>query len=503
MWRKLKEFSRKDPLIFVLAIVFIVTAGAVGGVQIMHMTSTAKFCRTCHPEEHVGVLGEYYTWDKNIHSKVDVSCLDCHGEPGVMGYLYAHVVAGTKSLVYEVFASEETKIEMLTHAASDPHAAEHAAPDETCLFCHTDKYNEKFRRENIMSIGAHFRHIDEVYNPDYRESYGMPDILSDGVTGGVEPNHKVHTEDAGLVCAECHLGVAHGGELYNRPEMDTCFECHDEVRAEYETIPANEDCAACHTMNEEVQNGTLVEGVEELPWYMASLECGDCHMDAYTPPNSDGCINCHGDAFYGQMLFDIQKDYEEKLKALNKRYKPLFEQREHMEPGRMAIFNEYNDIVKILQREGSKGVHNPEYFDMLFEKAAELEEEIHNWTVPVEDKLLPHADQQAMHEEEEKEEEPAGPINSPEHMEIVEAVDTINLAERYVADPSKPAVIFQHKMHAENLACTECHAEPEMGTLKVEIGEVKGMKNAFHDKLCIDCHKERRVSRSCNTCHAK
>jgi nitrate/TMAO reductase-like tetraheme cytochrome c subunit len=498
MWQKIKNFSRKDPLLFVLVIVAIVVGATFAGLEGMHMTGTDKFCKICHAEQRVGVRGEHFTWDKNIHSKADVSCLDCHGEPGIVGYLDAHIIAGTKSTIYEIFVSNEKVRELLTHAASDPVAAEHAAPDESCLFCHSDDYNAQMRRDRIMSVGPHFRNIDEVKNPAYRTEYGLADVMAGAVSKGVEPNHAKHI-DAGLHCSNCHLGVAHGGELYNEPEMETCFACHDDIRNEIASVPANDDCAACHVMQKGIQEGTYVKSVEEYRWYMADLSCGDCHESAFVRPNSDKCAMCH-DESYAEILFDIQKTYQEKLAAAQTIAAAFFEQRENMPEGKRAIYNELARLVRILEKDGSEGVHNPEYFDSIFDKAGELAEAVDSWTAPAEEEAE-HAAPAHEAKAEEAHEEPAFEGNPAELMEIVEAVEIINLAEMHVASPTKPAVNFPHKDHAERLACTECHSEPENGILKVELGEIKGMKNDFHEKVCFDCHKKNRVSKSCNTCH--
>lgn len=498
MWQKVKNFSRKDPLIFVLVIIVIVVGATYGGLEAMHMTGKDTFCKICHAEQRVGVRGEHYTWDKNIHSKADVSCLDCHGDPGILGYLDAHVIAGTKSLLYEIFVSEEKIQELLTHAATDPVAAEHAAPDAACLFCHSDDVNQQLRREKLISVGIHFRNLDEVKNPTYRTEYGLASITGEPVTKGVEPNHAAHIQ-AGLLCTNCHLGVAHGGELYNKPKMQTCFDCHDNVREQVQTVPANEDCAACHTMQKGLQEGTYVKGVDEMRWYMADLECGDCHDSAFDRPNTDKCVMCH-DESYADIMTDTQVAFAERLEEVKAKYAQLFNEREDMPMGKRALFNEYARIIRIAEMDGSKGVHNPDYLDALFTRAIELTEAIDTWTEPVAEETAEPMVQQAAAVEETPA-EPAFTGNPEELMEIASAMEIINIAEKYVPEPTKPAVNFEHLVHAQKMACTECHSEPESGTLKFEPGEVKGMKNAFHEKLCIDCHTKQRVKKSCNTCH--
>lgn len=503
MWRMLKNFGRKDPLIFVLAIVVVVTVVGFGSLEMMHKTSTAEFCKTCHQEEVVGVRGEYYTWDKNIHSEVGVSCLDCHGEPGIGGYFQAHVVAGMNSLKAQILYSEDHIRDNLTAIASDPVKAEHAAPEESCLFCHSDDWNKKLRKSNVISVGPHFRNIDGVILPDYRNQYGRNDILSEDTKVGVTPNHKKHL-DAGLTCTNCHLGVAHGGERYNLPKMETCFTCHDEKRAEFSTIPANDDCAACHTMNKKIQEGNFVKGIDETRWYMADLECSSCHADAWTKPNTDSCVKCHEDSSYGTMMIDTQTAFKSKLAEVQAVRDELYKERETFAPGKLALYNELNFMVRTMEKDGSMGVHNPEYFDAIYEAVKTKAEEIEKWVAPVvEEKAVEesHAVKEEKHEE--KAEAFAG--NSAELMEIVEGVAELNMAEKYVPKPSKPAVMFPHKFHAEKMSCQTCHENPEEGKLHVEVpAEIKGMNNVFHKELCLTCHKkEKKGPTTCNKCHAK
>lgn len=498
MWQKLKNFSRKDPLLFVLAIIVIIVGATFGGLEAMHMTGSSKFCSTCHVKTDSGVRGEYNTWERNIHSKVEVSCLDCHANPGVVGYLDAHVIAGTKSLLYEIFVPEKRIVELLTAASIDPVKAEHAAPDAACLFCHSDEVNKQLRRDTLISIGVTFRDIDNVKNPQYRTEYGLADISSQPVSKGVEPNHAKHIA-AGLLCTNCHLGVAHGGELYNQPKMETCFECHDSIRASVKSVPAEEDCTTCHVMQKEIQEGTYVQNIEEVRWYMADLDCSSCHETAFSLPTPETCVICHDDS-YAEMMVDTQNDFKTRLKEASESYEKLFAERDTMPAGKRALFNEYSRLLRIAEMDGSKGVHNPEYFDELFNEAIKLTEDISTWTPPVEEpEEVPAVAQAAFAEVVTETVSFQG--NSEELMDIASAMEIINIADKYVPAPTKPAVNFEHFEHAKKLACTECHEEPESGTLKFDPGVVKGMKNAFHDKLCIDCHTKMRVKKTCNTCH--
>ncbi|WP_303851034.1 cytochrome c3 family protein [Seleniivibrio woodruffii] len=495
MWQKLKEFSRKDPLIFTLILAVIIAVGGYGSLQMMHATSKPEFCKTCHPKEAVEVRGEYYSFRKGIHSEAGVGCLDCHGAPGIQGYLDAHVVAGMRSLYHEIFTSEEDVIKHLTEFGTDPKAAAHAASLDSCVFCHSDDFNRKIRRNTMIKVLGEFRPIDDVVNPEYREKFGRPDIMKEGPIG-VNPDHLKHYK-AGVTCFDCHLGIGHAGVKNHKPKMETCFKCHDENR-NVAKVPANDNCAVCHTMQKGVQQGTYSKSVKGDAWYMADLQCSDCHDDAFSKPTPEKCASCH-DASYSDIMKETQSAYMQKLAKAQSTRDKYAGQRRGMPAAKLALFNEMKNILRILENDGSKGVHNPEYFDMMFDKVAELATAIDTWTPPVE-KVEEHA-QQKKHEEPKEEAKPAGPVNTAEDMAMLEGSETINLAERHVPAPTKAPVIFDHKGHAERVACAECHSEP--GVLKFEVKEVKGSKNVFHDELCIKCHKEKKVKTSCNTCHKK
>ena len=520
MWQKIKEFSAKDPLIFTVILAIIIVGGGFGFVQQMHMTSTAKFCKTCHPKEEIAVRGEYHTWRMGVHSEADVSCLDCHGAPGIKGYMKAHVVAGMRSLYHEIFTSEEEVIEHLTYFGSTVEGAQYASSEEACLFCHSDVANEEMRRNRVIKVAGEFRHMDEVYMPEYREEYGRNDVFAEGVSAGVEPNHQKHLE-AGIGCMNCHLGVGHSGERFHKPEMETCFKCHDDVR-EMAQVPANDDCATCHVNQKKIQEGTQVKGVEGDEWYMASLDCSDCHESAFIRPNNDKCVSCHDDS-YAELMSDIQANFNAQLPAAQALRDELMAGRKGMTHGQLKIANDIIYIVRNIENDGSAGVHNPEYFDTMFETIKEMKEALDNYVEhekhekPAKlimakghgDTVNLHGDDHAADahaEEPAKEEhaEPAGPVNPAELMEMLEGSEIIDLGERYAPNGKKAPVKFEHKMHAEKLECTNCHAEAGDSTLLVEVPEeVKGNNHVFHKELCITCHKKKKVKKSCNTCHKK
>lgn len=94
----------------------------VGAVQVVAWTETADFCGRCH------TMGPELTAHANgPHS--DVSCGECHVEPGVDGWVKAKI-NGTRQLIEIVLGTFPEPIPPPDHDALPP-------PSETCLRCHS------------------------------------------------------------------------------------------------------------------------------------------------------------------------------------------------------------------------------------------------------------------------------------------------------------------------------------------------------------------------------
>lgn len=91
-------------------------------------------------------------------------------------------------------------------------------------------------------------------------------------------------------------------------------------------------------------------------------------------------------------------------------------------------------------------------------------------------------------------------------MALVNGPETIDLKEKFKVEGNKKAVIFPHRKHQATLTCASCHQDPNGGgTLIVDIVDMTGSGNDFHQKLCWPCHIEMKVPRgkSCSNCHNK
>ena len=376
------SFAKRRPSLFIVMVLAVIVLLFYVTYEALHLTSSPKFCAICHEDAPSGPGGEYYTWEKNIHAYVDVTCIDCHGKPGLVGYMKAKM-GGLYDAYSQILHSKENKMKILTEGATSKEYAAKLVPNEWCLFCHSDEVNKTTRENTMMSfLGIKMRNLDKVVNPQFREKNGLPDIFN-GKVAGVDPNHTTHVKQLGLSCVSCHMGVAHGGELHNKTKMETCFTCHDAERPKKEAqkMPENESCSSCHQTEVKVQEGTFLKekGIEETPWIMPSLvgECASCHTDAVTPPTPQQCIDCHeGEESYGEMLKDFQTDFKGRKDALAPIWMQLFKSTHKMSNEERVKFNEFNYFWNLIETDGSKGVHNSDLMNAIFDKAEGLAKEL-------------------------------------------------------------------------------------------------------------------------------
>ncbi|GAB4256005.1 MAG: cytochrome c3 family protein [Deferrisomatales bacterium] len=125
------------------------------------------------------------------------------------------------------------------------------------------------------------------------------------ITQPVAFNHKLHVEDNGLECVECHVYVR-SQPFAGLPGVEKCLECHEEPQtdsAEEEKIRQTAE-----------QGGELqwnrIYDVPDHVYYShrrhvvaGGLECGECHgpiAESTSPPTRplneitmDFCIECH------------------------------------------------------------------------------------------------------------------------------------------------------------------------------------------------------------------
>jgi hypothetical protein len=127
-------------------------------------------------------------------------------------------------------------------------------------------------------------------------------------------SHRFHIEDAEVECVACHGDVmkslSSADDLL--PEMETCYECHDEAETECtfchekgddpvllpridkyiakfshkKHLEKNDDCTVCHA------NITQKERVNVSLHLPTMQDCYTCHE---MPETTEGCYTCHNE----------------------------------------------------------------------------------------------------------------------------------------------------------------------------------------------------------------
>jgi nitrate/TMAO reductase-like tetraheme cytochrome c subunit len=356
------KWCREHLILVTLASVILVASFAFINIEILHMTSEPEFCALCHPKHGVGPLAEVDSWEHSAHSDAGVSCLDCHGRPGPLGYVKAKM-GGLVDLYMQFTISKEHKIEILSEPSED------LVPDEHCTFCHTDEGNKEYREKHPVPLEIiEMRLLDHVENPEFRERKGLPDIMTDNYVGGTHFEHSFHIESFELACRDCHFGVVHNPKS-KTDRMNVCVECH--LDNEGSSAPLIADCKTCHEAQVAMNEGTGAHGVVGEPglMYAADISCEMCHTqvsEGKYRSSSSGCVDCH-DEDYKEIFTDwaaqaknqiarlnlIRAESEEALLAAEKRHRDVTA---GWKTYKRALAN-----LNFVKDDGTNGVHNTDY----------------------------------------------------------------------------------------------------------------------------------------------
>ena len=341
--------------LFIVVILLLGIIGFFGGVEALHYSSSPQFCAICHPKQKPGPNGEVFSWKQSVHSKAEVECLDCHAKPGVINYFIRKVTAA-KDLYTQLTHSSSELDEILSHPSKD------AAPEESCLFCHSDKFNSEWRSSHFMTLPTeflHFRKLDYVINPQFRKQYLLKDIMTSDEVGGYNFSHKEHMENfKDLTCQSCHFestGHPDFSKNYNLKMKKVCFKCHEENDG-----PSNDECTTCHVVQDNIRHGKLMDqkGDEDV---MVDLECTECHKSFDKLPDKKTCIECHdGDEEYGENLVQWKTEIGTKLQKLDFLYEKARVKAEN-NPALKEKFEHAAELYKAVKNDRSKGVHNFEF----------------------------------------------------------------------------------------------------------------------------------------------
>jgi len=180
---------------------------------------------------------------------------------------------------------------------------------------------------------------------------------------GIKYSHKPHLTIGRLKCSTCHSNERRHGELIITREK--CLECHH--------TKLEEKCETCHRTQMQVFSGQVKFTQEVSPDVMfeAEIDCEGCHRSdegQIVRPNAQTCANCH-DPGYGDILGDWQSSTQEALEALRSALKQF--PTAGLTPEQEAAAEEARRVIRLVEQDGSRGVHNYELIESLLSGAQE------------------------------------------------------------------------------------------------------------------------------------
>ena len=117
--------------------------------------------------------------------------------------------------------------------------------------------------------------------------WGFPKVLYSEKVQPIRFSHKIHVEDQGMDCEQCH-SFREDGSYAGLPTTEQCAECHSEVMGE----DPEEQKFVEEYVNQNREVGWLVYQKQPDNVYFSHIahqdfECSECHLDVAdtdTPP---------------------------------------------------------------------------------------------------------------------------------------------------------------------------------------------------------------------------
>ncbi len=234
-------------------------------------TGTPSYCGSCHE-----MRPEYYTWQASDHR--NAGCIQCHTDQGPRGLFASKSVA-----LREVYKH-------LTGTYYLPIEVAKPVSNSACLQCHSLQWEQQ-------------------------------------ASGDLKFPHSQH-KTAGIACAQCHAGVAHGKLAERQQTIDGAFSAWNDAKGRSNMVRpfrlvGMKDCIACHSERdvptkcetchtklikpESHQAADFVDGGQHGKLAVLNLDsCNKCHsftvsmvqVRASSPVaqyarNNSFCAGCH------------------------------------------------------------------------------------------------------------------------------------------------------------------------------------------------------------------
>lgn len=106
----------------------------------------------------------------------------------------------------------------------------------------------------------------------------FPQVLYSAKEQPIRFSHKVHMEDAGMECSQCHF-FREDGSYAGLPTTESCAECH--------SFPMGEDPEEAKFIEEYVNTG------KEVEWYVYNYQPDNVFF-SHAAHSLENCNMCHG-----------------------------------------------------------------------------------------------------------------------------------------------------------------------------------------------------------------
>lgn len=319
-------------------------------------------CGTCHSH----VKGdEHFEVNTNV-------CINCHLVDGAVGKT-------------EKVSGKETKVIYLAarNGASDTGSNLHLAdgekaPPSNCTACHEPPKGEiqfqglKFDHAQFLAFGAKCEscHQNVTATPPPIEDGRCIECHTFGVEASREPRemHKIHTLGRHKVeCSSCHGSLRHG--LQNQTvslERFDCTRCHkDQHKVQQETY---------FNLGQSPHGPDAARPVS--PMFLAHVDCTGCHIKqrpVSVKPDSGAsvlaadaasCDRCHQQGFGSKMI----PLWQNTTHGLYDQVEAQLKEAEAAAVDPEAL-KHVRELMSLVRTDGSWGVHNPRYTQLLLEQA--------------------------------------------------------------------------------------------------------------------------------------
>ncbi|MDI7260766.1 MAG: hypothetical protein QME90_12700 [Thermodesulfobacteriota bacterium] len=363
-----------------------------------YTTTKKEFCITCHHQQR-----ELPFWEQStLHPKIN--CSECHatghalmpsinifplkseGEHAGFSAKLDQINPNCVRCHRSVLNVERASPQINPYQISIPHRFHILDLKSSCTDCHYNIYHDPhdpptFRPPKEACFECHKRDKTACSTCHPKSAIPLP-----------KTTEVSHSE-----CSKCHKGYEDAKiKIYNHPfphrkhiaRILNCHICHATgeehgkiLRTKIECLSCHHqkgsNCVGCHEPQVHFIRGEALGEKETRPDVMAEgVKCAECHATLSAKHSlkeiKKTCIECH-ETRYGEMMDAWQREISEKMKKLRLSLETLMFQKklapESEKKKVEALIKEIENLVKVVEEDKSRGVHNFDYAKKLVSEA--------------------------------------------------------------------------------------------------------------------------------------